>query len=455
MAAELRAVGRRFQLRALRGPGLRGERDHRRPRLPPRPGRGGARWRRPIWRACARPAWPAVAKHFPGHGAVRRRLACGAARGPARVRGLGARYAALSPADREQAGRASWRRTWCFRRSIVCRPACRGAGSAGCCAASLGFHGCVFADDLPWRAPPRSGGVIERVRAGACRRMRRPAHLQRPTSRAVACSIGFGPDVGAPASQARLVRMRARGEAAGGSCAADPRWQRGGRDGRRPVGRTSAGADRGAGMMAFDAGLYRRLLESSPEGVVLVDAQARGSSGDLRQSRLRGLDRIFRGRAAGQEICACCKATTANRTGGTGCARRSSAGESCRVLLRNYRKDGSLFWNEMTVLPLQGCGRAGHAFRGPSSRRRRAAAHRSEALARLVERRASTDRRRASRSRRRRDGWEARERSERGRAAALHENVTARVVVRRRRATRARRNQRAPRKPRVFADRAR
>jgi diguanylate cyclase (GGDEF)-like protein/PAS domain S-box-containing protein len=29
-------------------------------------------------------------------------------------------------------------------------------------------------------------------------------------------------------------------------------------------------------------------------------------------------------------------------------------GESCRVLLRNYRKDGTLFWNEMTVLPLLG-----------------------------------------------------------------------------------------------------
>jgi diguanylate cyclase (GGDEF)-like protein len=27
-------------------------------------------------------------------------------------------------------------------------------------------------------------------------------------------------------------------------------------------------------------------------------------------------------------------------------------GESCRVLLRNYRKDGTVFWNEMTVLPL-------------------------------------------------------------------------------------------------------
>jgi diguanylate cyclase (GGDEF)-like protein/PAS domain S-box-containing protein len=28
-------------------------------------------------------------------------------------------------------------------------------------------------------------------------------------------------------------------------------------------------------------------------------------------------------------------------------------GEACRVLLRNYRKDGSLFWNETSVLPLK------------------------------------------------------------------------------------------------------
>ena len=31
-------------------------------------------------------------------------------------------------------------------------------------------------------------------------------------------------------------------------------------------------------------------------------------------------------------------------------------GESCRVLLRNYRKDGRVFWNEMTVLPLLDAG---------------------------------------------------------------------------------------------------
>jgi diguanylate cyclase (GGDEF)-like protein len=28
-------------------------------------------------------------------------------------------------------------------------------------------------------------------------------------------------------------------------------------------------------------------------------------------------------------------------------------GETCRVLMRNYRKDGTLFWNDMTVLPLK------------------------------------------------------------------------------------------------------
>jgi diguanylate cyclase (GGDEF)-like protein/PAS domain S-box-containing protein len=28
-------------------------------------------------------------------------------------------------------------------------------------------------------------------------------------------------------------------------------------------------------------------------------------------------------------------------------------GEPCRVLLRNYRKDGTVFWNEMTILPMR------------------------------------------------------------------------------------------------------
>ena len=105
-------------------------------------------------------------------------------------------------------------------------------------------------------------------------------------------------------------------------------------------------------MMSFDADLYRRLLESSPEGVALIDATTDEHpvlyvnpafealtgypAADLLGKNLRllqGDDREQDGRHRLRDAL--------------------KQGESCRVLLRNYRKDGSLFWNEMTVLPLR------------------------------------------------------------------------------------------------------
>jgi diguanylate cyclase (GGDEF)-like protein/PAS domain S-box-containing protein len=104
-------------------------------------------------------------------------------------------------------------------------------------------------------------------------------------------------------------------------------------------------------MTGFDTDIYRRLLETSPEGIVLVDAQLPEhpvvyvnpgfetltgySSADLLGKNLRllqGDDREQDGRNRLRDAL--------------------RAGESCRVLMRNYRKDGTLFWNEMTVLPL-------------------------------------------------------------------------------------------------------
>jgi two-component system cell cycle response regulator len=104
-------------------------------------------------------------------------------------------------------------------------------------------------------------------------------------------------------------------------------------------------------MTGIDASLYRRLVESSSEGVVLVDAQnperpviyanpgfealTGYSSAELLGRNLRflqGDDREQDGRHRLREALA--------------------RGESCRVLLRNYRKDGTVFWNEMTVSPL-------------------------------------------------------------------------------------------------------
>jgi two-component system, cell cycle response regulator len=105
-------------------------------------------------------------------------------------------------------------------------------------------------------------------------------------------------------------------------------------------------------MTGLDLDLYRRMLESAPEGVVLVDAQAADhpvvyvnpgfetltgySSADLLGRNLRilqGDDREQDGRHRLREAL--------------------KQGESCRVLLRNYRRDGSLFWNELTVVALR------------------------------------------------------------------------------------------------------
>jgi diguanylate cyclase (GGDEF)-like protein/PAS domain S-box-containing protein len=104
-------------------------------------------------------------------------------------------------------------------------------------------------------------------------------------------------------------------------------------------------------MTGFDASIYRRLVESSPDGVALVDALdperpvvyvnpgfealTGYSAAELLGRNLRllqGDDREQDGRHRLREALA--------------------RGESCRVLLRNYRKDGTVFWNEMTVAPL-------------------------------------------------------------------------------------------------------
>jgi diguanylate cyclase (GGDEF)-like protein/PAS domain S-box-containing protein len=98
--------------------------------------------------------------------------------------------------------------------------------------------------------------------------------------------------------------------------------------------------------------LFRRLLETSPEGVTLIDALAADfpvvyvnpgfesltgyAATDLLGKNLRLLQGDDREQDARHRLRDALK-----------------AGEACRLLLRNYRKDGSLFWNEMTLLPLK------------------------------------------------------------------------------------------------------
>ena len=86
----------------------------------------------------------------------------------------------------------------------------------------MGFHGCVFADDLSMAGAVAFGDVVERARL---------AHhagcdvLPICNDRAAVSTVldHFKPELIAPASQARVVRMRARGEPPTG-LAADPHW---------------------------------------------------------------------------------------------------------------------------------------------------------------------------------------------------------------------------------------
>lgn len=105
-------------------------------------------------------------------------------------------------------------------------------------------------------------------------------------------------------------------------------------------------------MTEFDQGLYRRLVESSPEGVVLIDAQG----ADHPVVYVNPAFSAMTGYSAAELIGRNLRLLQADDREQDGRHRLRDAlgrGETCRVLLRNYRKDGSLFWNEMTVLPLR------------------------------------------------------------------------------------------------------
>jgi diguanylate cyclase (GGDEF)-like protein/PAS domain S-box-containing protein len=113
-------------------------------------------------------------------------------------------------------------------------------------------------------------------------------------------------------------------------------------------------------MTGFDADMYRRLVESSPEGVVLVDAQNPERPVIYANRGFEALTGYSATELVGRNLRSL-QADDREQDGRHRLREALEKGESCRVLLRNYRKDGTVFWNEMTVLPLlDGDGRVTH-----------------------------------------------------------------------------------------------
>ncbi len=113
-------------------------------------------------------------------------------------------------------------------------------------------------------------------------------------------------------------------------------------------------------MSTLSPELLRQLVESSPNGIVVCE---RGNDGwpvvfvnraferltGFSAKELKGRDlRLLQGEDRDQEQRQKVRQALAD-------------GTSCRVLLRNYRSDGTQFWNEMVVVPLNsGSGAVAH-----------------------------------------------------------------------------------------------
>jgi len=104
--------------------------------------------------------------------------------------------------------------------------------------------------------------------------------------------------------------------------------------------------------MSLDAELFRRLLESSPEGVALIDAQAPDQPVIYVNSAFINLTGYQATELMGRNL-RFLQGDDRDQEGRNRLREAIRLGETCHVLMRNYRKDGTLFWNDMTMLPLK------------------------------------------------------------------------------------------------------
>ena len=104
-------------------------------------------------------------------------------------------------------------------------------------------------------------------------------------------------------------------------------------------------------MTGFDADMFRRMVETSPGGIVLVDAINPEHPVIYANPGFEALTGYWKAELVGRNL-RFLQGDDREQDGRNRLREALGRAETCRVLLRNYRKDGTVFWNEMTVLPL-------------------------------------------------------------------------------------------------------
>jgi len=110
-------------------------------------------------------------------------------------------------------------------------------------------------------------------------------------------------------------------------------------------------------MQQLDAIFLRRILDSAPEGIAICDAVAPDQPVLYINAALEQMT----GYAAAELVGTNLRMLQGEDRDQEGIRRLREAvarGEPCRVVLRNYRKNGELLWNELTLQPMRDAGGA-------------------------------------------------------------------------------------------------
>ena len=104
--------------------------------------------------------------------------------------------------------------------------------------------------------------------------------------------------------------------------------------------------------MSLDLHTLRALLDASPEGVVACDAREKDYPAVYANNAMHPLTGYLPAEFLGRNL----RFLHADDHEQQGLERIRSAlkgGKPCQALLRNYRKDGTLFWNDMRIVPIK------------------------------------------------------------------------------------------------------
>jgi two-component system, cell cycle response regulator len=126
----------------------------------------------------------------------------------------------------------------------------------------------------------------------------------------------------------------------------------------------------------------RGVLDAAPEGIVVCAAGATDRPVVYLNSAFERLSGYGRDELIGQDLRRL-QAWDREQEGRVQLRAALAKGESCRVLLRNYRKDGTPFWNELLVQPIRDAdGTVSHfvGFHRDVSERERSALRRAPGL---------------------------------------------------------------------------